>query len=105
MSSEAIVRISTIIISLIGAIITYIVVPYIRSKTSAEQRQNIYNLVRITVQAAEQMYDAGLITIPKKEYVVNYLQSKGINLSEDDLDVMIEAAVRELNIIQAKVLE
>jgi len=93
-----------VLIPILGTIITYILVPLIKQKTTKEQRENIYNLVKIAVKAAEQMHDAGLINIPKKEYVINFLTSKGINITIQDLDVMIEAAVQELNLAK-KALE
>jgi len=96
--------ITNVIIPILGAIITYILVPWIKQKTTKERRENIYNLVKIAVQAAEQMADAGLISIPKKDYVINYLASKGINIGIQDLDVMIESAVQELNLAK-KALE
>ena len=92
------------IIPILGTILTYLIVPLIKQKTTKEQRENIYNLVKIAVKAAEQMHDAGLINIPKKEYVINFLTSKGINITIQDLDVMIEAAVQELNLAK-KALE
>lgn len=95
-----------VIIPILGAIITYLIVPIIKQKTTKEQRENIYNLVKIAVQAAEQMHDAGLIKVPKKEYVINFLTSKGINITiqEQELDVLIEAAVYELNKAQEKLI-
>ena len=96
--------ITKVIIPILGTILTYLIVPFIRQKTTKEQRENIYNLVKIAVKAAEQMHDAGLINIPKKEYVINFLTSKGINITIQDLDVMIEAAVQELNLAK-KALE
>lgn len=96
--------ITKVIIPILGTILTYLIVPLIKQKTTKEQRENIYNLVKIAVKAAEQMHDAGLINIPKKEYVINFLTSKGINITIQDLDVMIEAAVQELNLAK-KALE
>ena len=93
-----------VIIPILGAIITYLIVPFIKQKTTKEQRENIYNLVKIAVHAAEQMADAGLISTPKKEYVIDFLTSKGINITIQELDVLIEAAVQELNMAQ-KALE
>ena len=93
-----------VIIPILGAIITYLIVPFIRQKTTKEQREDIYFWVRVAVQAAEQMADAGLINIPKKEYVINFLTKQGINITIQDLDAMIEAAVYELNLAK-KALE
>lgn len=66
------------------------------------KKYNLEKTIRDAVWAAEQMADARLIKMPKKEYVIDYLVSKGINITIQDLDVLIEAAVKELNIAQAK---
>ena len=66
-----------VIIPILGAILTYLIWPLIDQKTTKEQRENIMSLVRIAVAAAEQMKDAGLIEIPKKSYVVDYINKKG----------------------------
>lgn len=87
-----------IIIPILGAIVTYMIVPFIMQKTSKEQRENIVYWVKIAVAAAEQMKDAGLIEIPKKQYVVDFIREKGFKITEEDLDAIIEAAVKELNI-------
>jgi hypothetical protein len=97
MGNQAIVEICTIIISLIGAVITYMVIPYIRSKTSAQQQENIKFWVNVAVDAAEQIFLNPKMGTTKKEYVLKFLKEKGFNVSETDLDTLIEAAVLELN--------
>mgnify|MGYP001442251267 CR=1 FL=1 len=92
-----------VIIPILGAIITYLIVPFIRQKTTKEQRENIYFWVRVAVQAAEMIYKEKGQGKLKKEYVITFLQSKGMNITIQELDVLIEAAVKELNIIQEKV--
>ena len=92
-----------VIIPILGAIITYLIVPFIKQKTTKEQRENIYFWVRVAVQAAEMIYKEKGQGKLKKEYVITFLQSKGINITMQELDVLIEAAVKELNIIQNKV--
>jgi len=98
---EGLVQIVLAVIALLGTVITIVAVPYLRSKTTKEQRENIYNIVKIAVFATEQLKKAGLIDIPKKEYVVQYLNKKGVKLTEADLDMFIESAVKELNIKQS----
>lgn len=44
------------VFALIAAVITAIVIPYIRSKTTAQQQTEINAWVRIAVSAAEQIY-------------------------------------------------
>ena len=92
-----------VIIPIIGAIVTYLIVPLIKQKTTKEQRENIYFWVKVAVAAAEQIYKEKGQGKLKKEYVVDFLVSKGINITIQELDVLIEAAVKELNIIQEKV--
>ena len=100
MNIEIIIK---IIIPILGAIITYLIVPLIKQKTTKEQRENIYFWVKVAVQAAEMIYKEKGQGKLKKEYVVTFLQSKGMNITMQELDVLIEAAVKELNIIQDKI--
>ena len=94
------------LIGFLGAIITGVLIPYIKTKTTREQRESIYTIVFHAVKAAEQLLKKNDPTGEKrKEYVINYLSNKGVKLTIEDLDVLIEAAVRELNIIQKEALE
>lgn len=94
-----------VIIPILGAILTYLIVPFIKSKTTKEQRENVYFWVKIAVGAAEQIYREKGEGKLKKEYVVAFLTSKGIDITMEELDVLIEAAVKELNMIKDKTLE
>lgn len=97
---EGVVKIILAVIGLLGTIITVILVPYLKSKTTEKQRDNIYTIVTLAVSAAEQIYFKPGEGKKKKEYVINYLSSKGIKLTIEDLNIFIEAAVKELNLIQ-----
>ena len=101
---EGLVKIILAVIALLSAIITGVVVPYIRSKTTATQRDNIYTIVQLAVGAAEQIYFKPGEGEQKKQYVVNYLSSKGIKLTVEELNIFIESAVKELNIWQEQLL-
>lgn len=101
----AIDLIAKVIIPIIVLVMTYIIKPLIEQKTTKEQRENINAWVKIAVAAAEQMHEAGLITIPKKEFVIQYINKKGINITEADLEILIEAAVEELNRAKKKKTE
>lgn len=92
-----------VIIPVLGIIITFIIIPFIIEKTTKEQRDTIIAWVTIAVSAAEQMKDAGLLEMPKKEYVVEFINQKGFKISMEELDLIIEAAVKELNLNQGKV--
>ncbi|MDR7856074.1 phage holin, LLH family [Tissierella sp.] len=97
MNGEAIVSIGTIVFALIGAFITYTVRPYINANTTEKQRDNVVFWVKVGVSAAEQMKNAGILNIPKKEYVIEFLNGKSIDIDLIQLDALIEAAVFELN--------
>jgi len=103
MDNNAVIEIGTIIIALIGAIITYIVVPYIKSKTTAEQYKNIEFWVEFAVKAAEQIFNQPGMGEEKKQYVIDFLTSKGINITIEELNILIEAAVQELNLSKGNV--
>lgn len=95
--NDGVIRIIVALIGLLGTIITYVAIPYIKTKINKEQREDILFWVKIAVNAAEQMVEAGIITVPKKSYVINFLQEKGIDITEKELDILIEAAVYEMN--------
>lgn len=87
----------TALIALIGAIITYYVIPVLKGKISTQTWEEIIKWVKIAVAAAEQMKNAGLLNYEKKNYVIEFLKSKGYQINEDELNAAIEAAVYELN--------
>ena len=93
------------VVSLIAVVITVIVIPYIKSKTTVEQQQEISAWVKIAVSAAEQIYKGIGRGEEKKEYVLNWLAEKGIKIDANELDAMIESAVYELSNPKAKKLE
>lgn len=94
-----------VLIPILGAILTYLIVPLILQKTTKQQRENIYFWVTVAVQAAEMIYKEKGQGKLKKEYVVDFLVSKGINITIQELDVLIEAAVKELNMAQEALKE
>lgn len=83
--------------ALVAVCITAIVIPYIKSKTTAQQQAEINAWVKIAVSAAEQIYKGQGRGKEKKDYVLAWLEEHGILLDEDRVDAMIEAAVYELN--------
>lgn len=84
------------VITLFVALITAFVIPWLKSKTGAARFAEVLKWVEIAVAAAEQMAKAGLIDMPKKEYVVKFLNDSGVDVDEAELDAMIEAAVLKL---------
>ena len=79
------------IITLIVAVITTFLIPYLKAKVA-----KIKNWVKVAVEAAEMIYNGTGRGAEKKAYVLNYLKEKGYTLDLDSIDNLIESAVLEL---------
>ena len=66
--------------ALIGVIVTCVLIPFIKSKTTASQQ------AEINAWHGEE----------KKQYVIAWLKERGVTVNENELDALIEAAVYEL---------
>lgn len=84
------------VITVICTIITCVIVPWIESKTSVQQRENMLRWIEIGVAAAQQLYYAADGT-KRKEYVLKFLADKGYDIHTKDIDNAIEAAVLKLH--------
>ncbi len=94
----SIVAVLTLVISLITAFL----IPYLKTKVSGEQLETIKFWVNIAVEAAEMIYVGTGRGQEKKEYVVQFLNSKGFTLNVAEIENLIEAAVMELKLEQKK---
>lgn len=84
------------ILALIGAIITGIIVPWIKSKTTENQRKELLAWLEIAVQAAEQIYNGTGLGTQKKEYVIHFLQEHGYDVDSEMIEAMIESTVFDM---------
>ena len=85
------------VLALTGVVITAVIIPYIRSRTTAQQRTEISAWVKIAVSAAEQIYTGPGRGAEKKQSVLSWLREHAVTVDEDRLDALIEAAVYALN--------
>lgn len=85
------------VIALLAAIITAVIVPLVKNKTTAEQQAVLLAWVRIAVSAAEQIFAGSGKGKAKKEYVLAWLKQHNIKLDTTKIDALIESAVHELN--------
>ena len=90
------------VIALIAAIITTFLIPWIKGKIDAAKLAQIVEWVGIAVRAAEQIYNESGMGEKKKQYVLDFLASKGFTLDPDSINSMNEDAVKDLNIEQNK---
>ena len=86
----------TAVLTLIFSLITAFLIPYIKTKVSAEQFATIKLWVQVAVQAAEMLYVGSGRGEEKKKYVIEFLNSKGFTLNAEEIENLIESAVLEL---------
>jgi uncharacterized membrane protein YraQ (UPF0718 family) len=85
------------ILALVAVLITGIIIPYIRKRTTTEQQKEILAWVKIAVTAAEQIYVGSGRGPEKKMYVIDWLADRNITVDTNKIDAIIESAVYELN--------
>lgn len=80
------------VIALLAALVTYKLVPWIKSKTTAQQQETMTRIVDVLVYAAEQIYTSDQ-SQSKLEYVKAQLRNRGFDVDQ----AQIEAEVRRMN--------
>ena len=90
--TQIVVAILTLVFSLVSAFL----IPYIKAKTTDEQFNTIKLWVQVAVQAAEMLYVGSGRGEEKKQYVIEFLKSKGFILNAEEIENLIESAVLEL---------
>lgn len=84
------------VVYLAVAFISVFVIPAIKNKVGTQNMEQFLRWVDIAVASAEQLYDATQGDT-KKNYVMNYLTTKGFDVDETEVDLAIEAAVNRLH--------
>lgn len=99
--NDIIFEIIKIIVMVAVLIFTRYAVPWIRSKIGAEKLAEIEKWTRYAVLKAQQVLYAES-GVDRKAYVTEFLKeiliAKNIALSDEQLDVLIEAAVKQMKI-------
>lgn len=86
-----------LVIMILSAIVVYRIIPFLKAKTSIEQREEAEYWIRVAIRVAEQIYkDKGQGTL-KKEYVLEWLNKNGIQITKEQADVLIDLIVKEFN--------
>ena len=92
-----ITEIVTLVMRLAVVLITTFLVPWIKKRVDAEKLLEVRKWTMIAVEAAEMIYNGMDMGETKKAFVEEFLNRKGFNLSTDEVDKLIEAAVLEMN--------
>lgn len=86
-----------LVIMVLSAVVVYRIIPFLKAKTNIEQREEAEYWIRVAIRVAEQLYkDKGEGTL-KKEYVLEWLNTNGIQITKEQADVLIDLIVKEFN--------
>lgn len=83
------------VIALLAALVTYKLIPWIRSKTTEQQFTNLEAAARVAVFAAEQIFKNGN-NVDKLEYATDQIIKAGFDLDIDTIRAAIEQACYDL---------
>ena len=79
--------------TLIMSVITAFLIPYLKEKIGEKRFAELSRWVSVAVTAAEQIYVGSGRGTEKKQYVLEFLNSKGFTVDTNVLDNLIESAV------------
>lgn len=92
-----ITAITKILIVVIAAVVTIVIIPWVRAKLSDTQLEIIMKWAKIAVKAAEQLSKTGEIDKDqRREYVEKFLRSKGYTIDLKEIEILIEGMVNDL---------
>lgn len=92
-------EIAKLVLMILAALITRYAIPWIKSKTDNAVMQSLIDWTMQAVLAAEQTHDAGTGAEKKAivtEFIKKLLIQKNISLSDEEIEMLIEAAVRQM---------
>ena len=100
MTNEFFMKVVELIIMLILALISAYLIPFIKTKISKDQMEQLIWYVNIAVKAASQMYTKDQWK-EKKEYCMKYLKeiiadNFSIQISDEELSALIEGVLNGL---------
>ena len=99
--NERVFQVILTIIPVLGAIITYFIVPFLKSKIGNEKFNQYREWTILAVRAAEMIWTETGHGTDKKAYVVGFLNDlfnkNRVVITEEQINVLIESAVQELN--------
>lgn len=84
------------VIALAAALITAFVIPWIRSKTTTEQRGLMLSVATSLVFAAEQLLGSGAGE-KKLAYVIEGLEERGYTVDVDEIEAIVKEYTEELH--------
>ena len=92
-----------VVLAIVSIVVTGILIPLIKTKIKKEDLEKAIIITDIAVKAAEQIFKESGQGPIKKKYVIDYLKKSGLSLSDEEINALIEATVKELNLWQAEI--
>lgn len=94
------------IISILGIVLTYILIPYLKEKIGNEKLSKYKKWALYAVQCAEMIFSEQGMGKTKKEYVISFLNNmfnkNKVVITEEQLNILIESCVKEMKISENK---
>ena len=90
------------VVTIAVALITGLLIPYLKEKYGAEKIRNSYDIIKILVNAVEQTTKIAGAGKEKKAVVLERLEDYDIKVDADKVNEMIESAVAQMNIEMGK---
>lgn len=92
-------KVIMMLIPVLGAIITGCIIPYIKTKISASQMEEIIKWVTKAVQAAEVLFDTPKSGEEKREYVIDFIDkmfnAKKEVITKEQIRILLEACLKQ----------
>ena len=92
--------IQIVVVIILGLVSRY-VIPWLKMKLDSEKGAQLLSWVQTAVTAAEQIITGESKGSERKAFVTEYmaklLKEKGINITDEQLNLLIESAVKALN--------
>lgn len=84
------------IIALVSIVVTTVLIPFIKTKMTANQFSYLEEVIKVAVSAAEVLFNGDGRGAEKREYVLNYVEEicaeKHITFDTDEIRQMLETA-------------
>lgn len=101
MDKEIFLMVLEVVLTLAVAVITGVVVPYVRSKIETDKLSKLDYYVKLGIRSAEQIFDGDGKGEEKKKYVVNYIteiinRNLKLDITPEELDTIIEGMVNNV---------
>ena len=86
------------LITLAAAIVTAVLVPWIKQKYGQERLEHIKSWARAAAAAAEKLYEGSGRGGEKLQYVLDFVESKGFGVDRDSREKIVEAELYGLGL-------